>query len=348
MADTDLEHFELRTERTGTVLPFEGTLSTWTGEHEHRVNEHAILGSAGAIHQSNAQGPGRYTFQLVILDDDRGAASDKYAAAEATLAADPFCALNHPRLGRRAVIFNGLKITDDQDGQINGLTAELKVTETGLREVQPQVAAITARAAVGAGATLLGRLSTLVGRINNLTPPSISDLTALSPLQDVPGPVTAILAQAAHLYSAVNAFTALTDDPATDQYTLAEQLVQVGLASEAFAAAAGTALGSGPVAAYPLISQTRMAYGQALAAYQLAARGAVPIVPRRVPGRMSLARWCASLYGGGARALEEEIRRLNKGRIPNPYALLPGVDYLIPDPSRVRLDDGTSGPGRVS
>lgn len=346
MAAEDLEHFELRTERTGTLLPFEGTLSSWTGEHEHRVNEHAILGRAGAIHQSNAQGPGRHAFQLVIVDDDRGTAKDKYAAAESTLASDPFAQLNHPRLGRRRVIVNLLKITEEQDGQINGLSAELKVTETGLRDAQPQVAAITARAAVGAGAELLGRLATTIARINNLTPPSISDLTALSPLQDVPGPVTAVVALAATIYSSVNAFTALADDPTTDQYTLAEQLVQVGNAVEAFAGSAGAALGSGSVSAYPLISQARAAYGQALAAYQLAARGGVPIIPRRVPGRMSLARFAQSLYGGGARALETEIRRLNRAAIPNPYLLPVGVDLLVPDPAHVKLDDATSAPGR--
>lgn len=345
MAGADLEHFELRTERAGILLPFEGTLMAWSGEHEHRVNEHAILGQSGAIHQSNAQGPARYTFQLLVLDDDRGSAKDKYATTESVLAGDPFALLTHPRLGRRRVIFNDLKVSEDQDGQINGLSADLRLTETGLREAQPQVAAITSRAAVGAGTELLGRLATLVSRINNLTPPSISDLTALSPLQDVPGPVTAILAQAANLYAAVNAFDALAGNPETDQYTLAAQLVQVGLAADSFASGAAVALGSGSVAAYPLISRARMVYGQALAAYRLAAQSGVPIIPRRVPGRMSLARWCASLYGGGARAIEESIRRINQGRIPNPYALTPGIDYLIPDPARVRLDDATSAAG---
>lgn len=346
MADRIYENFELRTERTGTVLPFEGSLSTWQDESEHRVNEHLILGRAGAVHQSNAQGPRRFAFRVLLLDDERGKATDKYKAAEATLGADPFGLATHPRFGRVRYIFNGIKVAEDTDAQINGLMAEIRITETGLRDLQPQVAAITARAAAAAGTELLGRVASLISRINNIQPPSVADLTSGSPLAGLPGPITSLISLGANLYNAVNAFVALADDATTDQYTLAEQLTKVGNAVETVVAVAQTALG-GPapsVAAYPLISQARLAYGQALAAYQLAARGAVPIIVRRVPGRMTLARFCQSLYGGGAQALEVEIRRLNRAAVAHRIILPAGLDLLVPDPGKVRLDDTTSAP----
>lgn len=331
----DLQSFELRTERTKTLLPLQGSLSGWSDEHEHRVNEHSIIGKAGAIHQSNAQGPRRFTFLLLILGSD---ANDRYQVLESTLASDPFGRATHPRLGGFDYVYNTLKITEDLDGQINGLTAELKITETGLRDVVVVGASTAARAARSSSEDLLNSIGATISRITNADPPSLADLTAASPIKGVPASITAMVSLGAHIYSACNALVELTDDASTDQHTLAAQLVTVGLAVESFTSTAGT-----DVANYLLLGSARLVYGRALMAYQEAAAGrGVPVVPRRVPGRMSLARFCLSLYGGGAQALEAEILRLNRGAIPLPYALTPGVELLIPDPDKVRLDESAS------
>lgn len=336
-----LQAFELVTQRTQTRLQLDGTLEGLQHETEHQVAEHRILGRPGAIHQSNAQGPRRFVYSLLILDDDRGDASDKYKALEARLADDPFGRCIDPRLGGVDYIYRGLKVTQRIEEQINGLMAELRLDETSLRDVKPENAAVTARAALASSEQPLARLGTIIARLNNIDAPSLADLTSGSPLAagNVPAAVTALISLGATIYSAVTALVTLCDDPTTDQYTLAGQLVEVGKAVEAFAASAdsGGDIGSA-VSAYLMTGPARLAYAQAIVAYQDAAKQRVPIVPRRVPGKMSLPRFGRYLYGGGAASLEEEILRLNPGRIPYPYALTPGIELLVPDPARVRLD----------
>lgn len=325
-----LQRFELVTERSRTRLPLDGTLTDWQDQGEHRVNEHAILGRSGAIHQSNAQGPGRYLLRCLLTGDD---VNDRYKQIESTLADDPFGTMINPRLGRMPYVYRGYRCQNDLESMINGMILELRLDETGLRDVAVASVATAARQAQKTATGLLEKIASIVSRVNNTQPPSLADLTAAIPPFDPPPGMAALIPPAAAIYAASNDYVTLADDPSTDQYTLTAQVVRVGSAADAFAAAAGTRVEN-----YELVAQARLCYGQALSSYKIAAQGQTTLIRKRVPGQMSLARFCLLLYGGGAMTLEAEVLRLNASLIPTPYALPVGVELLVPDPAKVRLD----------
>ena len=290
--------FELVTADSQTRVPLSGWLLGWTDEAQHRLNEHAILQRNGSIHQSQGQGPRRFQFR--ILERSPGSA-DRLSRTEAILGREPFCKLIHPRLGRVDVVFVALKTTADLEQRSNGLTAELSLCETGLREIKADSASAAARQAAQAAAD------------------------AISFALDVPS----LSALAQTLAAQTGAFLGLVE-ATTSQYDLAQALAAVRVAADNLILAAGVT-----VRRFPLVAAARLAHWQCLASYRISGAALPPIIPRRVPQRMSLARYVRSLYGGGGQGLETEISRIN--RVPNPYAIPAGTVLLVPDPAQVQL-----------
>jgi len=293
--------FQLVTQQTGATIALDGALLGWEDEEIQRVNEHLILNRPGAIHQNQGPGPRQFTFRCLLRSEPGKPVSDRRKAISETLSADPFCLLTHPRLGGRSVVYLGLHIVEDMEVSTNSITIEIHLAETGLRDEAKEGAATAARQATAASS--LAR--TLTARS--------AALAQLGVVLD-----TEALAFVAALDSAVS------------QYELQVALGRVQGAADALVLASGVG-----VLAYPVTSAARLAYGQALAAYELAGAQLPPIVPYIVPQRMSLARLCQSLYGGGAAAMEAEILRLN--RIPNPFSIPAGTVLLLPDPKAVKL-----------
>ena len=290
--------FELVTVDSQTRVPLSGWLLGWTDEAQHRLNEHAILQRNGSIHQSQGQGPRRFVFR--ILERSPGSA-DRLSRTEALLGREPFCKLIHPQLGRVDVVFVALKTTADLDQRSNGLTAELSVCETGLREIKADSASAAARQASQAAAN------------------------AISLTVDVPS--LSALAQA--LAAQTTAFLGLVE-ATTSQYDLAQGLAAVRVAADNLILAAGVT-----VRRFPVVAAARLAHWQCLASYRTSGAALPPIIPRRVPQRMSLSRYVRSLYGGGAQAMELEISRIN--RIPTPHAIPAGTVLQVPDPAQVQI-----------
>lgn len=290
------EAFEIVTSESKTRLALEETLTGWQDQSDHRMVEHTILNRDGAIHQSRGQAARRFIFKILLRDPG---ASDTYKAIEATLAREPFVSLIHPRLGRVSAAYNGLKAVEELDARINGMLAELSLTETGLREIQAVPAAGAALEAVQA----------------------TDELVALAM-------AGSFLTLALAVQTAVLAFVDALNGGAA-QYDLAQALQAVAETTGAFASTAGVDVSvARPVAA------ARFAYGRCLEAFQRS--GAVnPVKEIVTTGTMSLARLAQSLAGGGARSYEAEIMRLN--RIPSPYAIPGGSRLLIPNPEYLDL-----------
>lgn len=293
--------FQLVTQQTGARIALDGALLGWEDEETQRVNEHLILNRPGAIHQNQGPGPRQFTFRCLLRDEPGNPAGDRRKAISETLSADPFCLLTHPRLGGLPVVYMGLQIAEDMEASVNSITIDLHLTETGLRDERKEGAATAARQA--AGASSLAR--TLTARSVALAPLGVA------------------------LDTQTLAFVAALDS-AVSQYELQVALGRVQGAADALALAAGVG-----VLAYPVTSAARLAYGQALAAYELAGAQLPPVISWTVPQRMSLARVCATLYGGGAAGLEDEISRLN--RIASPFAIPAGTVLLLPDPGAIKL-----------
>lgn len=293
-----MEAFELVTDQKKTRLPLLDTLSGWTDEVEHRLNEFVILNRASVIHQSRLQGPRRFTLKILLRDPG---ASEAYKIIEATLGADPFAQMIHPRYGHVPVVFKGLRASEEPAEALNGMLAELALSETGLRQAAAENATKAVREAATAAATARARSA----------------------------PIAALAQLGVALDEEVTRFVDLVDQ-VSGMYLLATALSRVSTAAEALAAASGV-----QVVRYRITSAARLAYGRCLAAYQLLGAQQPPVVERVVPARMSLARFCQSLYGGGAQAIEAEIMRLN--RIRDPHGMPAGLRLLLPDPLVVKL-----------
>ena len=300
-----LESFELVTDESKTRVPLSGALLGWTDDVQHRLNEHAILKRSGSIHQSQGQGPRRFVFRVLLREPG---ASESYKSTEALLGREPFCTLLHPRFSRVPVVFVGFKNSEDMDTRTNGLIIDLSLCETGLREIKAESASGAARQGAAAAAQVVA-----------LT----SSSPALAPL-------------GLTLQGSMSAYQAAADDVSLSQYDLALALSAVQVAADALVLAAGVT-----VAAFQIVAQARLTYWLALQSYQLAGAQLPPIVPRKVPQRMSLSRFVRSLYGGGAQSMELEISRINA--IPNPYAIPAGTVLLVPDPARVTITPPTGG-----
>lgn len=302
-----LESFELVTDESKTRVPLSGALLGWTDDVQHRLNEHAILRRSGSIHQSQGQGPRRFSFRCLLREPG---ASDAYKRIESLLGSEPFATLLHPRFSRVPVVFVALKVSEDMDARTNGMIVELSLCETGLREIKAESASGAARQGAAAAASAV-----------TLT----SSSPALAPL-------------ALTLQGSMATYQDAADDAALSQYDLAQALSAVQVAADALVLAAGVT-----VSAFQVVAQARLTYWLALQSYQLAGAQLPPIVPRKVPQRMSLARFVRSLYGGGAQSMELEISRINS--IPSPYAIPAGTSLLVPDPSKVTITPATSDAG---
>ena len=290
--------FEIITSETQTRVPLTGWVMGWSDDVQHRLNEHAILNRSGSIHQSQGQGPRRFVFRLL---ERAPAASDRYAATEALLGREPFATLIHPRFNRVPVVFVALKVSEDLESRTNGLVVELSLCETGLREIKADSASAAARQA-----------STSAAEVVSLT---------------VGIPALATLALA--LSAQTSAFLTLVES-ATSQFDLAQGLAAVQVAADNLTLAAGVAVNR-----FPIVAAARLTHWQCSASYRLSGAQLPPIVPKTVPQRMSLSRFCRSLYGGAAQAMEAEIARINP--IPNPFAIPAGTSMLVPDPARVTI-----------
>lgn len=277
-----LESFELVTDESKTRVPLSGALLGWTDDVQHRLNEHAILRRSGSIHQSQGQGPRRFGFRCLLREPG---ASDAYKRIESLLGSEPFATLLHPRFSRVPVVFVGLKVSEDMDARTNGMIIELSLCETGLREIKAESASGASRQGAAAAASAVA----LTTSSPTLAPLALTLQGSMATYQDA------------------------ADDAALSQYDLAQALSAVQVAADALVLAAGVA-----VSAFQVVAQARLTYWLALQSYQLAGAQLPPIVPRKVPQRMSLARFVRSLYGGGAQSMELEISRINS--IPSPYA----------------------------
>ena len=295
------QNFELVTQQTSTRIALDGVLLGWDDEETQRVNEHLILNRPGAIHQDQGPGPRQFTFRCLLRDAPGKPVSDRRKAISETLSADPFCFMIHPRLGRVPVVYLGLRVTEDMEASVNSITVELHLAETGLRDEREESASGATREATAAG---LQAVFLTAGR------PTLSAL-------------------AAQLSARLSAYSGAVES-VRSQYDLAQSLAQVRASADALASAAGVS-----VALWPVSNAARSAYGYALAAYLRSGAALPPIIPRTVPQRMSLARFCQSLYGGGARSMEQEIARINA--IANPFAIPAGTVLLAPDPAAVKL-----------
>lgn len=293
--------FELVTNETQTRVALSGWLLGWSDDVQHRLNEHAVLNRSGVIHQSQGQGPRRFLFRLL---ERAPSASERYADTEALLAREPFCTLIHPRFNRVPVAFVSLKASDDMEVRTNGMTAELALCETGLRELKADSASSAARSAAASSSELV--------------------------LMTVQIPTLAGLAR--EVAAQASAFLVLTE-AATSQFDLAQGKAAAALAVDSLIRAAGVA-----VRRFPIVVLARLIAAQLESAYKLSGAQLPPIIPKIVPQRMSLARFARSLYGGGAKALEAEISRIN--RIPAPYSISQGTVLQVPDPARVQLTPG--------
>jgi len=305
-----LETFEFVTRR-GVRLPFTGTLSGWNFEVSPQFGEHSILYRSGVIHQWQGQGARRFGYTCILREPG---ASEAFKNIEQALAAEPFGRLIDPRFGAVNAFFTGpLRSTESPNESLTTKTFEIDFSETNLRTV-PQDTPSAAAAAASQASTALGA---------KVAAAAMADYRRQA-------------AQAAAVSSAVQAFGAAVQDAALTQMELDSALAQVKAAVDTFIGMVGL-----EVAQADLVAQARLTFGRCLMAYNLSSAGALQMVTRRVDEMISLTRWCASIYGGGAQAVEDQILALN--RIKNPLRLQPGAQLLIPDPAGVTLPAVVAG-----
>lgn len=294
------EAFEFVTD-AGTRLPLEGVLLGGTDQNGHRITEHLILNRAGAIHQAQGQGPRRTTFRCLLQGPN---AKQNYLAIEAAQALQPFGTLVHPWFGAMPAVFRELTLTYDFDASTNSLEFEAQFTESQLRRPAPRTPA-------GSVAAAQQQAQALAARPEVVAAPRLASKVAVVLLR-----VSALGVQ-------------IATDPSLTTQPLKVALAGVSQAvDEVLAVSGGSDRGNGWVA-----YAARTTFARCLDAYNLAAASRPPVVVRRVDGSMSLPRFVAQMYGGGAAAMETEILALNRVR---PLAIPTGTRLLIPDPEWVR------------
>ncbi len=295
-----LDSFEF-TNRAGYSMGLAGELLGWAHEVQQDLVSHKILKRAGTLHQNQKRAPRHFVYRVLLSGDD---ATDRYVEMERQTGLEPFGELVDPRFGRVGAVCESIKAQEDLDETINTLTLEIAFTESGLREIPKQSAAGAAQGAGESAAQLVAAVAS----------------------------ISALVAPAAAVSLAVEGFqvqVGLLGEGTLTAAALEGSLGAVQRSVEGLVAVAGSDLRR-----YNATALARLTFARCLSAYNLATSQRAPLVLRRVPGRISLSRWCAALVGGArARAYEAEVSRLN--RIATPWGLPPGSRWLIPDPDTV-------------
>ncbi len=294
------EAFEFVTD-AGTRLPFEGVLMAGQDQASHRITEHLLLNRPGAIHQAQGQGPRRFAFRCLLQGVG---AKQNYLAIEAAQALQPFGTLTHPWFGALPAVFRELALTYDFDQATNVLEFEAQFSESQIRKPAPRTPAGSVQAA-------RQQAQALAARPEVMAAPSLASKVAVVVLR-----VSALGVQ-------------IAGDPSLTTQPLKVALAGVSQATdEVLALSGGSDRGNGWVA-----YAARTVFSRCLDAYNLAAASRPPVVVRYVGGAMSLPRFVAQLYGGGAAAMETEILALNRVR---PLSIPTGTRLLVPDPEWIR------------
>lgn len=296
-APSKAESCEFTTD-AGRKLELMGVLESWDDELPTGMAEHLILKRAGALHQDQGRPPRKFAFKVTLLGADCRARYNEIAAA---IDEQPSGQLVHPRLGIMPAVCDGITAQESPGNELDAIALTLRFKEDGLRGPLTPSPTGSAQAAADAAAQTVTAAAT--------APPAVQ-------------------AQAARFQDAVGHVQQVAADVQGGGRTVLDL-------NAAVVALRASLDGLSPrIEHYRVRATATIAYGHALDAYNAVIAGRPPIVPYRVPGRMSVARLAASLYPGKfARAQAAEILALNA--IPVPYNLEPGTVVLLSDPGAV-------------
>lgn len=278
--------------RSDLQIELFGTVEAWEDESQTGVVRHQVLRRAGALHQQPVIPPRAFVFRGVILGDN---VRTRYVALSDTVRAYPFGLLVHPRFSSIPVAVLHVKSSENPGDAIDCIDYTLSCEETGLRDrPRPSPSALAQQAN------------------------SRGDGLVSTAQRDFP----AWLPQAQAAQTAIQVFGAVLQQ--TIPATVTE--LQAGLGGIKRAV---DALATSP---QPLRSQAIVAYGVAIDSYNRALAERPAVLDRPIAASIMLARFCADKYPGNARAMAEEIRKLNPFLPP---VIPAGYRLLYPDPQAV-------------